>query len=478
MVAAPPAAPRVATPPPFRRRQRRHGGTALLLAIAVLIALVAMITHSTRTTSGSSQSFPRPPYAPQLDRNAEWVGPTSGLSDKAIDALAHNAGIEVMTKFANGFDISAHFEDARRLAAAARAAHNPIQIYEYFSASFWFTANETEWGSYAHGFNSSWLLQDVNGDPIPFYGVGHRAGTSSPTGYLVDLSNPDFRAWAEQTIVSWMRQAPYAGIIFDSANPLLSSATRASIGPGESTNFEQLLCGTGGVTELSCDKLDEWNRGLTTLISDTRTALHQTGQQVIYNGIAPNTWRGPTRNLGLLDSADATTNESFCLTVPIRGPGQPQYQPLADDLSVMKQIADEHKKVIEITNYHTQINRVYGDYCLAGFLMGWQPGSSYYVFHAGYTDALNHGYPEVAEANLALGKPTEDYRTNGATYSRQFANGYVAVNTGAKPSTVKVPFAGQRFGDGGPKGALKAGQSVQLGAHDTLYLLSNSYLYG
>ena len=482
MVSASPTASRAAVPPdrpgPPRRSSRRHG-VALLVALAVLIALVEAISNGRQTTSGTAQSFPHTAYAPQPDRNAEWVGPTNGLSDKAIDALAQNAGIQIMTKFANGFDISAHFEDARRLAAAAKAANNPIQIYEYFSASFWFTANESGWGKYADGFDNAWLLHDVNGQPIPFYGMGHRAdGVSAPIGYLLDLSNPDFRAWAEKTIVSWMQAAPYAGIIFDSANPLLSGTSRASIGAGDMMNFEQLLCGSVGFTQLPCQKMDSWNQGLTTLISQTTATLHTMGRHVIYNGIAPSPLRGPTRNIGLLASADATTNESFCLTAGTRPPYRAEFQPLTDDLTLMKKIAGEHKKVIEVTNYQSQDNRSYGDYCLAGFLMGWQPGSSYYVFHAGYSDPLGRGYPEVGEANLQLGDPTGAFRADGSTFSREFDNGFVAMNTGARATTVRAPFAGQRFADGVPKGAVQAGQSIRLAAHETLYLLSNKYLYG
>jgi hypothetical protein len=480
LVAASPHAPPLSGPRVARRRPpRKRGHIGLLVAVIVLIGIVEIIAHNPRSTTGTAQSFPHRPYAPQYDRNAEWAGPGGGLSDRAIEEIAQNSGLEIFTKFANGFNIQAHFDDARRLAAAAKAAGNPIKIYEYFSAAFWFTANESGWGSYAQGFNDAWLLRDANGQPIPFYGAGHRADSSAtPVGYLVDLANPDYRAWAVSTIVSWMHAAPYSGILFDSANPLLTGTKRVSIGSGLGMNFEELLCGTAGVNTLSCDKLNAWNQGLTELISQTSTSLHKLGDDVIYNGIAPNTLRGPTRNVGLLDVADTAANEAFCLTPSTMDPARVEFQPLTDDLALMKQIADKNKKVLEITNYQASAKRSLGDYCLAGFLMGWQPGSSYYIFHTGYSDPISSGYPEVPEANLALGRPTASgYHTDGSVLSRQFENGFVAVNTGGQSADVRVPFAGVRFADGAPQGNLVSGQTVKLGAHDALYLLSHKYLY-
>jgi glycosyltransferase involved in cell wall biosynthesis len=105
-------------------------------------------------------------------------------------------------------------------------------------------------------------------------------------------------------------------------------------------------------------------------------------------------------------------------------------------------------------------------------------GSSYYIFHTGYSDPISSGYPEVPEANLALGRPTTTgYHSDGPLLSRQFENGFVAVNTGSQAVDVRVPFAAVRFGDGAPQGNLVSGQTVKLGAHDALYLLSHKYLY-
>jgi hypothetical protein len=471
----PPATP-PPTPAPPRRTGSRRGGVIVVL-VAALVALVLYLQNRTQGVDGTGQSSDLL-YAPQLNRNAEWTGPSGGFNSVQIEAIAHNAGIEVIPKFAEGWNLQAHFTAAKKIAAAAQAAGHSIKIFDYYNAAFFLNQAKTGWGKYAAGFQQSWLLKDANGQPIPFYGVGQSGSAgSSPIGYVVDLSNPDYRAWAVKTIVSWMHQAPYSGIAFDSANPLLSDVYRASVGNGGRESWSQRLCGADVSQQPVCSRLDAWNEGLAQLLSETSAALHPLGDQVIYNGIAPSVQRGPTRNLGLIKDADYAANESFCISPAPSQPSNLTYMPLTDDATLMRSISGMHKKVLEIVNYQTPQKRALGDYCLAGFLMGWQPGSSYFIFHSGYHDTLTGGYPEVPEQNLQLGNPTESgYQISGSVLSRTFANGWVAVNGGDQAATVKIPINGVQFANGVPGDTHTAGQTMTLLPRQSVFLLSAAYL--
>ena len=110
--------------------------------------------------------------------------------------------------------------------------------------------------------------------------------------------------------------------------------------------------------------------------------------------------------------------------------------------------------------------------------MGWQPGSSYYVFHTGYSDPLAIAYPEVAEANLALGQPRPPATGERRPALAQLRQRLRRDEHRRARATVHVPYAASAFDDGIPQDELAAGQTVRLGAHDTLYLLSNKYLNG
>ena len=126
--------------------------------------------------------------------------------------------------------------------------------------------------------------------------MGHNAEQgAAPIGYLVDLSNPDYRAWADEDDRLVDARGAVRRHHLRLGEPAAQRHSRASVGAGHGMNFEQLLCGGSvGSAQLPCEKLDDWNNGLTTLIADTTTALHKLGRQVIYNGIAPSSTRGPT----------------------------------------------------------------------------------------------------------------------------------------------------------------------------------------
>ncbi len=463
---------------------RRRGRTRLVaLLVAVLVALSAwyVLTHRTRTITGQAFGFVNPPYSPQPERNAEWTGNRTGaLTGAQIDNLGAHVGYEIIPKFADNFDLRKHFVEARELVAAAKAHGNDLRVLEYYNATFFPLVNLAAWGRYAAGFQSSWYLQDADGAPIPYYGAGKSASTGAPpVGYVVDLTNPDYRAWVVKLVSSWMRAAPYAGVAFDSANPLVGYQSRTPFADGTQT-FSDLLCGGTSPLDVAgnCPRVSAWNAGLVSLVAEVRTALRPMGGEVLYNGISPGGQR-PDRNLSLLDSADLAANEGFCYLASPSDPQRLNFTSLSDDASIMQTSAQQGKKVIEITNFDHADHKRYGAYCLAGFLMGWQPGYDYWVYHQNYVRDTTTMAPTLAEQDLVLGNPlSKDYQMRGNVLTRQFQNGMAAVNTGDAPAATTVSAAMVAFADGAPTARYAAGARITLAPRSGLLLLSRAYLYG
>jgi hypothetical protein len=470
--------PRQLPPHPQLRTRRSWVLPTVVLVVLVLAAGIFIAV----TTRPEHSPYVNGPYAPQPQRTAEIVGnPDGALSDEAIDEIAKYNSYEVLPKFADHYNINKHFDEARRLVDAAKKYGTGLKVFDYFSASYWFNANGDAWGPYASGFQDSWLLRDSTGKTIPFFGAGGALTTGGTVkGYVLDLSNASYRAWAVATIVSWMRAAPYSGISFDSSNQMQGAGASRAVADGNTT-YNALLCGpTAALNTTDCPRVQAWNEGLVDLLPQTTAALHSMGDEVRYNGIAPTVLRGASRNVGLLQYTDMTSNEGFCMAVSVQNPTRVVFNSIVDDAVLMRQIAAQHKKVTEITNtYQTGERQKYGSYCVAGFLVGWQPGSSYYTFHAGYSSPPEGQYPVVPEQNLNLGTPlTVDYQTSGGALTRRFQNGYVAVNPTDDTATVTVPEAIVSFADGSAGPRYDAGQTVTLPARGALLALSSSFVYG
>lgn len=466
-------------PHPQLPRSRRARWLPAVLIVAAVIAAAIVVAVSPH---GHPTRYANNPYGPQPQRSAEVVGnPDGPLSQQAIEDIAKYNSYEVLPKFADHYNITDHFVEARQLVDAAKKYGNDLKVFDYFSASYWFNANKSGWGSYASGFQQDWLLHDSTGSTIPFLGAGGATSASSAEkGYLIDLSNPNYRAWAVATIVSWMRAAPYAGISFDSATPMPGDEPSHAVADGN-TSYNALLCGSTLTFDTTdCPRVQAWNQGLVELLAETSKALHAMGDEVRYNGIAPSQLRGVSRNVGLLKYTDMASDEGFCLAVSASDPSRLAFNSIVDDAALMRQIAAEHKKVTEITNtYDSDARTPYGRYCLAGFLVGWQPGSSYFTFHPGYTQPPDGSYPDVPEQDLNLGKPlTVGYQTSGSALTRRFQNGFVAVNPTDRSTTVTIPETAVSFTNGAAGPHYTAGQNVTLPARAAILALTASFLFG
>ena len=74
--------------------------------------------------------------------------------------------------------------------------------------------------------------------------------------------------------------------------------------------------------------------------------------------------------------------------------------------------------------------------CVGSFLLGWQPGSTFFNMGDGYgTEQLSQQPPDI---DLDIGPPIEAALDEGGALVREFENGVVYVNLDTEPVTVEL----------------------------------------
>ena len=469
----------------------RHVGRLVpLAAVLVVVALAATACSAISGHGSPSEPVTTPPagaYTPALARNAEFIG-QDPLTQSTVDEVATQDHYVTIAKFDENYDLAKQFDDVKRIVAAAKEHDNPdIKVLMYVNSAFWYDRNTTAWGQYADGFQSSWLLKDASGAPITFAGKGStkadapastNGGSGATDGHVVDLSNPAYRAWLVSTVSSWMKAAPISGVFADSADLLVGNVGRGDVAGG--TDWNTLLCGADATigSDGNCARVDAWNRGLEDLLTSLTAAFAAHGGTVQYNGVAPSVIRTADRNQELFADAPTAANEDFCwATVGTETGRTTGLTSVTDDIAMMKAQAADGKNLVEITNYkQDSVLSQYGGYCVGAFLMGWQPGHDWLIFHHNYGDPLTGQYPQVPEIDLSLGSPTGQDTANGSLLTRSFQNGYVAVNTGTSSETVTLPQALTQFAGGKQGAARAAGSTVTVPAHSSDFFLDSSYV--
>ena len=434
----------------IRDARSRRRFTAQLLLVAALGACgpaqpagpgPSATAPASRAPSGTEAPGAGPAnFGTAPERRFIQVGGTGGeqFTDGQFRYLAANFDYVIFTKFHGGFDISAQHEAAKHLVGL-----NPgIKVFPYISTKYWFFRNR--WGG--EPFREEWLLKDSRDEVI------YRSRKEDDLGKVayVDLANPEYRRWALDTMRSWLAAAPYAGISFDAAEPIGDYESR------EIARWDRLI---------GADRVAAYNEGMRTLLRDTKKLLGA-DREVIFNGIAPNTTRGPDRNLDLLEITDGAMDERFCLD--IRG----GVHSIDDDLNLMATTTD--RKLFMHTNYPADslgagVRPAYGRMCLGAFLMGWEPGKSYFRFGDDYTaDQLSNDLPEMS---APVGEPRGPYREESGMLVRDFANGRVWVNLENDEQTLTAEGSFLRVGPDGTLEPGTEGSELEVPAHDAAFLL-------
>ena len=276
-------------PYPTRRRSGVRG--CWLCCSSCCVAAVAAGTQVLHDqVDGTGVSFARDPYVPQPGRNAEWTGnPGARLSDApdrhARDEHRHRGAAQVRGRLQPRRPVRRHL---RKLVVRREGEGQPDQGLRLLQRVVLVRGRTSSAGATTPKLLAGLVARATRyGTPIPFYGQRNQR----QIGDLLDLRNPRLRAWAVPTIVDWMQQAPFAGVAFDSANPLLPTATlRQGVGGG-TRRRHLLVAAVQRPTARRAPRSTPGTPGSQDLISSTTAALHAMGKKVIYNGIAPSVQR-------------------------------------------------------------------------------------------------------------------------------------------------------------------------------------------
>jgi len=365
----------------------------------------------------------------------------SQFTEDQFQDIARNYDIIRISKGHGNFNRSLQHEAARRL----KELNPNIKIYTYFPTSY--RDDRDTYG--ADSFKSEWLLRDrQTGQPIR---------SESDVAFYVDLSNPDYRQWALGLIADWMKQAPYDGVYWDNANPL---------GLGDEEDWRK-----DWANLIGREKMNAWNNGLKELLTGAKRLVGP-NKQVIYNGFDRKPWRF-NRNLDLLEFADGAMNEGFCYT---RGKDVLPKQEILDDINIEIVHGTQHKMIFQKTNFRRatlagEDRARVGRYCFGSFMLGYQPGYTFFKFGPGYDTKLGEIDINVAEIDLNFGDPQAPYDQEGTVLKRKFMNGWIFVNMESKPSSIRIPEPLKLMNGGQPGPTFQTGQTVDIPASDALFLL-------
>lgn len=454
------------SPAPRRRRRVRLfaslGGVAVV-AVAVVVALV-----SGPALSGCVLTA-------QPDRTASWFATKDGGYTAAdLDAVSSTSDYFFIEKFAENFDLQKQFADVKQVKQDAADKGRNLKVFMYINAQYWLNAFAKNWQPYGSQFQSSWILKDASGNDIPFYGqFGSKASGSQQAGYVVDLTNPAYRDFITSVALDWLKQAPLDGVVFDSAFQMVGNLPVRKANADGTVTPNVLLCGNSWKNrDGDCPRVTAWNQGLADLLSTVTKDFAAQGKEVIYNGV-PTAKNRPDRNTALLADTNGASNESFCYMPFLSDPKRVTFTSMADDARLMQTVAGQGKKLIEISNYIGATRAPYATYCLGGFLMGWQPGSSYYVYHPGYTAGPTDTVMSPAD-RLNLGNPTQkDFTQSGSVLSRTFQRGVVAVNDSDSDASWTLPGDYVEFTTTGQIGqAYPAGSTIAIPKRSALFFVS------
>lgn len=357
------------------------------------------------------------------------------FTDAEYRMIASGYDVVVFTKGHAGWDVTLHHEATRRL----KELNPDVRVYAYISTKFWFDRND--WGV---EIDPSWFLRDRNGELIPKIDDGGERDTAR----YVDLADPAYRAWVLGVAQSWMRAAPYDGVRFDAADPV------GDYGKHEIARWSKWL---------EPDRIAAYNDGIVDLLRSADRVL----PSVLFNGISPSDIRGPDRGLSMLSYTDGAMNESFCITT------HGELHDVVEDIAIMHRFPTKSLQLrarYDPAEVAGEDLRRLQRLCVGSFLMGWQPGATYFNMGTNYgVDQLSQQPPELA---LDLGLPTGPAVQEGHLLQREYARGVVYVNLSLGATTVTVPAGMVRAADDGMHAV--TGTTEKIGAQDGAFFLSRS----
>ena len=357
-----------------------------------------------------------------------------------LRTVADNNDVAVLTAWNDNYDLAENVREMRAL----KALNPRMRVYLYYNASLFPTQIR---GPYLTGFDPRTMaLHDQSGQVI-----SHGANSQFPDGtaVYVDTTSSAYRDWALNAVSTTVKLG-YAGVVLDSYNGLV-------LGDRQSQYW---------ANKIGEEKVTAWNAGL--LDFGHRLADRLGRDHVLYNGISPTLAGQVDRNLAHLSYLGGAVNEEFCVMYP-----KPEVDHVAQDVQIMQSpqagLLLEHVNP-GATRSQQRIDEL-NSFCYAAFLIGYRPGSTYFLSSVTYRADQLYSLP--ADVHLQLGDPLAAAVDSGdGVFSRRFAHGLVFVNLGDHDRTVTSPVAGVLARNGRSLGSVRAGGDVTVPGDGALYVYS------
>ncbi|MBW3553426.1 MAG: putative glycoside hydrolase family 15 protein [Gemmatimonadetes bacterium] len=380
-----------------------------------------------------------------------WVGvygEARQFTDSELQTIADDYDFVVIAAFHCGGVRSCHAEAARRL----KALDPDITVLAYMNGFIreFPGVNELELYGQETWDDGWWLRHQSTGEVIEV--AGGRGG-------FKDLTDPELRRWMIGIVEGWLEEGPFDGVAFDRLQgiPLDASVWLERVGSAKGAAV---------------------NGAIVDLLRETKAALGEE-RLVVYNGLkdAQSTFTGRLFTDGV-DAVDGVANEYFCYHKD-RGfempPGLTLEETVIRDVEAHAWAAGTGTAVLAHVSYQTNdlshaekdhINRL----CYGSFLLGHRPGYTSYKF--GFLTGVRLLTESAAEQALDFGDPLGAMQARGGgLYTRELADGGVAVNLGGAAADYAASFDGVIMNGGVVGASVAQGQVVRVPATDALFLM-------
>lgn len=419
-----------------------------VLAGVVGVLLLAGCTSAPNSTTGGGHGsavpttpLPAGALGPNPGVAFAWVGdPARPLPEADLRTVADNNDVAVLTAWNDNYDLAENVREMRTL----KALNPRMRVYLYYNASLFPTRIR---GPYLPGFDASTMaLHDQSGQLVT-----HGANAQFPDGtaVYVDTTSPAYQRWALDAVTSTVKLG-YAGVVLDSYNGLV-------LGDRQSQYWANKIGG---------DKVTAWDAGLFDFGHQLADRLGR--DRVVYNGISPTLAGQVDRNLAHLSYLGGAVNEEFCVMYP-----KPEVDHVAQDVQIMQ--SSGAGLLLEHVNpggagSQQRIDEL-NSFCYAAFLIGYRPGSSYFLSSVTYRADQLYSLP--ADVHLQLGDPVATaVQAGDGVYTRRFAHGLVLLNLTDHDRTLSSPVSGVLARDGRGLGSVRVGGSVTVPGESALYVYS------
>ncbi|MGD1033918.1 MAG: putative glycoside hydrolase [Candidatus Dormibacteria bacterium] len=262
----------------------------------------------------------------------------------------------------------------------------------------------------------SWFAHDANGNLINLTGF--------PGNYLMEMSNPGYRAWHAEQLEATVAEYGFDGAMDDSMGPAPLGKNYASGIPIDPA--------TGQAYTAS-----EYLANSVLLLDADKAALD--GKYLAFNGLI----NGPTysreTSVFATSTADAGVSELFLRAPTSSVTAYPNLTTVEDSLQMMASMSASGKAFLGWTKVwsggtQAQVSQ-WEQFGLGVYLLGQESGSYWDFMPSQNADNTGCTYSNLKDQ---LGAPTGPYQVSGSVLTRAFADGSVTVSLTTDTATITV----------------------------------------